>query len=548
MRAILVLVVMSLLVADSFICAAGVPINTESFDVEGASSMILGLDNSTLFVAIPAKAKLLLFDTFERRSAGEIEVDCKPWQIAIQGNHLYMTAQGTSRVHVLNLKSRQAETPIQVESKEPLRTVVCHRQRGLLYVANQSGEIFSIDPIQRKSFKTSAVGSMLTIDPSSGDFVYAATNLPAKDVVEVVRSGNIAQLRRVTLIERASVRKYEIKGKALAEVDRNVNAAIGYGGSLSISPDGKQVWLAAGGGWRSIENSQQAHYVIAVFDSKKMSNMLGQVDTGAFPTGLEMHPVLRRAVASKADGSVKYLKSGSLIEIAEWNFALERRHANVHRLLFCAKGSGLAYLFGEKLFLAPLELDQNELTSLIRANGKLPPSVMTTDEAESTTVAPEDRVRLGKNARGVSLIPMKHDVTYCSDMSLKITEHPKELDEAVLLERSRSGIGRWLITYPNWFEAKRKTTIYVAVGKIVLDRPFSTGRPEPWKLLQDDGWVRVKGNFMTTDRGSQKFSWTVLRKEFPRGSLDLNRHPKPQVQAPQFIFMFKQAGQQQPGK
>jgi hypothetical protein len=56
--------------------------------------------------------------------------------------------------------------------------------------------------------------------------------------------------------------------------------------------------MAGGGGWRS-KTDPKANYAVAVFDTDDMQTLSGQVETGAYPSGIAFHPVLNLGAAYK---------------------------------------------------------------------------------------------------------------------------------------------------------------------------------------------------------------------------------------------------------
>lgn len=84
--------------------------------------------------------------------------------------------------------------------------------------------------------------------------------------------------------------KHAVDGNNLKLIAANDNAAVN-GRAMAVSPDGKIVAMAGGGGWRSL-NSPKANYAIAFFNTSKMKEVSGQFETGLYPYNVAFHPVL----------------------------------------------------------------------------------------------------------------------------------------------------------------------------------------------------------------------------------------------------------------
>jgi hypothetical protein len=179
---------------------------------------------------------------------------------------------------------------------EPIARLDCHPAKGLLYAVNLNHEVYSIDPDKGTHQKTAAKGQLLAVDPSEGKFVYSGIQKPIQDVLVIQElGGNKVKLSLQQANTRALMLKYAVEGNELKLVAANDNAAVN-GRGMAVSADGKRVAMAGGGGWRS-KTDPRANYAIAVFETAKMSDLQGQVDTGPYPNNIAFHPVLNLGAA-----------------------------------------------------------------------------------------------------------------------------------------------------------------------------------------------------------------------------------------------------------
>ena len=255
---------------------------------------------------------------------------------------------------------------------EPIEDLVCHPRIGPLFAANLNEDIMAIDPKRGHVTVTEAHGKFLAVDPVNGRFLLAATNRPSENFIEVQRRGSVGRVRLVTVAERASVLKYEIQRNGLKLAAGNTNTAIGFGGSLAISPDGKRFAMVAGGGWRSLTD-RRAHYVIAVFETGDMETMVGQIEVGAYPHTIAFHPTLNMGVAVRRthNTELRLFSARSLTdrEILTNPGTIRASMTDQHRVMFVGKGTKLAHHHGRTLVWIPLELSDDERELLKKEYG-----------------------------------------------------------------------------------------------------------------------------------------------------------------------------------
>jgi DNA-binding beta-propeller fold protein YncE len=254
-------------------------------------------DNKTFVVSIATKATLIYFDTVADKETKRVEVEFQPTILAAQGNKLFVGTKGTATVHVLDAATGKEEKEIKVPG-EPLQALGCHPKKGLLYAVNTNNEVFSLDAEKGTATKTKAKGQLLAVDSGEGKFVYTGIQKPIRD--QLVIDGRPGQKLTVSFAQanlRAVMLKYEVDGSDLKPIAVNDNAAIN-GRALAVSGDGKKIAMAGGGGWRS-KTDPKANYAVAVFDTDDMQTLSGQVETGAYPSGIAFHPVLNLGAAYK---------------------------------------------------------------------------------------------------------------------------------------------------------------------------------------------------------------------------------------------------------
>ncbi len=328
-------------------------------------------DNATLIASLPGAGQLVFFDAVAGEKTKTVDVDFAPNRLALQGKTLFVSVRGASLLYALNAKTG-AELKRFTLPGEPIEDLVCHPKIGRLFAANLNEDIMAIDPKRGHVAVTEAHGKFLAVDPVKGRFLLAATNRPSENFIEVQRRGNVGRVRLVTVAERASVLKYEIKRNRLELVAGNTNTAIGAGGSLAISPDGKRFAMVAGGGWRSLTD-RTAHYVIAVFETGDMETMVGQIEMGAYPHTISFHPALNMGVAVRRTHTpeLRLFSARSLTDrgILTNPGTIRASMTDQHRIMFVGKGTKLAHHFGRTLEWIPLELSDDERELLKKAYG-----------------------------------------------------------------------------------------------------------------------------------------------------------------------------------
>ena len=266
-----------------------------TFNLAPVGGIVMASDGRTMIVSVPSEGKLIYIDTIMEKELKQVEVDFQPSLLAIQGKNLFAAVKGSSKIFVLDAQTAKVKKEIALPG-EPLHSLGCHPVLGLLYAVNLRHEVFSINPEKGTHQKTKAKGQLLVVDPSAGKFVYTGIQQPIRDVLVIEKQGG--EKLKISLVQAglsAMMLKYEVNGGDLKLVAANQNAAVN-GRGMAVSPDGKQVAMAGGGGWRS-KTDQRANYAIAVFNTATMDTLNGQIDTGPYPSNIAFHPVLKLGAA-----------------------------------------------------------------------------------------------------------------------------------------------------------------------------------------------------------------------------------------------------------
>jgi hypothetical protein len=320
------------------VASSGPALGQARFTVPRIGGAVVLADNITLVASLTADGKLGYFDTLADKELKRVEVDFKPTVLARQGDRIFAVAKGTAIVHVLSAATGKEVKEIKVPG-EPIQALACNPGSGLLYSANLNNEVHAIDTDKGTVTATKAKGQLLVVDAAEGKYVYAGIQKPIQDRLVVERVGEKLVISTATANLRALMLKYEVTGSDLKLVAVNDNAAIN-GRGMGVSPDGKKVAMAGGGGWRS-KTDPKANYAIAVFDTSDISTMLGQVETGAYPVQIAFHPVLNLGAAFR-DGE------GGLIIFNGKSFAKKESFKTTDKgypdiLLFAGQGTKVVY-------------------------------------------------------------------------------------------------------------------------------------------------------------------------------------------------------------
>ncbi len=353
--------------------------------VEGQSPTVLDMpqptgwamtpDNATIIIAFAPKAQLVYLDTVAEKEIKRVTLDFQPTALALQGKKLFAATKGSAIIHVLNAENGEEQKAIQLGG-EPVRQLACHPNQGAVFASNSANEIFAIDPESGNVTKTVARGGFLAVDPAEGKVLYAGTQKPIRDQMEV-RGGPGGSLR-ITFDQtgrRATLLKYAVSGHDLELVSGNDNAVIN-GKAVRVTPDGKDVGVVGPGGWVS-KTDRRRHYVVPIYSSDNLTNMRGQVETDASPTDLAFHPVLNLGVADRNTILLFLFNTKSLAEVKSYpvpgGFV---GMSDPVLLTFGGRGRKVIYWYpgkggkGQGLNFFPLELSPKDNSALEKAYGR----------------------------------------------------------------------------------------------------------------------------------------------------------------------------------
>lgn len=299
-------------------------------------------DGRTLVVSVPSLGTLVHVDTSTGEEIRRVEVDFKPRVLAVQGENLFATTDGTSKVNVLDPTTGAIQKTINV-AEAPILDMDCHPTKGLLYVTTTELDVFSVDVKRGRAQDTGVKGQVIAVDPVDGDFVYTGIQKPIADVV-VVRSVGRRAVR--VSFEQADVFAVLLKHRTTRNALRTVavnDAAAVNGRDLAISSDGTRIAMTGGGGWRT-RNDRRANYSVAVFDTKTMTDLVGQVTTGAYPNAVAFHPKLNYGAVYRASSrEVHVFRDKSFVTKATFGVAADCSNT-AGMLLFGGGGTTVTYV------------------------------------------------------------------------------------------------------------------------------------------------------------------------------------------------------------
>lgn len=530
------------------------PITT--FEIPSVGGWAMAPDLVTLIVSSPETGELYFIDSVTAKDTRTVSVPFKPDRIALQGEQVFASVQGSALVYALDTKTGKTLRRYKLPGTA-IQNLACHPAKGPVFASNLDEEIVMLDAKGSTAQKTNARGMFLTVDPKTGRFLFTATNRPSEDVIEARRgAGGTLQFQLVTVAETAAVLKYEIGAKKLKLVGGNSNTAVGAGGYLHVSPDGQRYVMIAGGGWRSTTN-RRIRYDVAVFESEDMTTMLGGLKCGA-PQTICFHPVLDIGVAQGNSTDFYTFDSRSLIHRSQRRVTAGGPVRFWHNLLaFCGKGTKVATLQGNYLHLIPLELTESERAKLTKQFGRLPKLARaTTREAQSTKPSPRKKSRptTGKrvmassktkqepplvalaNAPTWKLANASPGVGYLTDRPHALSRVPGSIAGGTLLVRPARSARAWLT--PGELNVLRDGKVFVALLVKFNGEPAIP--PLTLKTLRSAGWKAETGDFLAQKRppDAEVWEWQVFSRKVAKGPLDVGTHMK--LEAPtQAIFLFK---------
>jgi hypothetical protein len=254
-----------------------------TFNLPGMGGFAVSPDSSTLVVSLTAKTELVFIDALAGKETKRVTVEFQPTQMVWSDKVIFVAQKSSGKVHIVDAES--GKELAEGNASGPVRNLAV--AKGICFASTGNREVYAIDA-KGTSTKTSAQGTFIAADPK-GAFV--CTVIDGKATTDVY--------------------KYMVNGTELGKTDKFFRA---FGASLlnvqgaGISGDGKQFAVVAGAGWSDLD--KRRHYSVPLYSADDMTSQLGELETGAYPCGVAMHPVLPLMFACTGkEGSVFSAKS-----------------------------------------------------------------------------------------------------------------------------------------------------------------------------------------------------------------------------------------------
>ena len=274
------------------------------------SGVVLTPDTKTIIAAVTGDGAIVYIGVETEKMIKKVELDFKPVAMAVQGKSLFVSTKGSATIHVLDLDTGKEQKEIKIPG-EPVVNLACHATKGLLYATNSSDEVYAVDAEKGKATMTKARGQMILVDQKDGKFVYTGIQKPIRDKLVIEQGPNeTATVSLMTTGARALILKFAVDGTGLKLAAAQDNAALN-GKVLALSPDGKRIAMAGGGGWVS-KTTGKYNYGIAVFETEDLKTMVGEVECGAYPYSISFHPILNIGIAVKRENELIVFNGKSL--------------------------------------------------------------------------------------------------------------------------------------------------------------------------------------------------------------------------------------------
>jgi len=233
------------------------------FELPAMGGAAVSPDGVTLVVSLTAKAELVYVDTVAGKEARRVSLDFQPTVLAWGDKVLFAGQKGSGVVHVLDADTGKELASGKTES--PTRNLVV--VKGVCFASSTNRQVSAIDA-KGTVTKTDAQGTFIAADPK-GDLVYTCVDGKAT----------------------TDVYKYAVKNTKLTkEKDffRSLRASLINVQGLQVTGDGKAFGVVAGGGWADQEKKR--HYGVPLYSTEDMKSQLGELETGAYPSGFIAHP------------------------------------------------------------------------------------------------------------------------------------------------------------------------------------------------------------------------------------------------------------------
>ena len=114
-----------------------------TFEIPSAGGWVIGPDLGTLIVSSPKTAELYFIDTVSAEAPRKVRVPFKPDRLALQGDQLFVSVEGSSLVHAIDAQSGKSIRRYKVPGTAIL-DLACHHDAGPIFVSNVDEQV--LDP------------------------------------------------------------------------------------------------------------------------------------------------------------------------------------------------------------------------------------------------------------------------------------------------------------------------------------------------------------------------------------------------------------------
>jgi len=254
-----------------------------SFKLPAMGGCAVSPDNATLVVSLTAKTELVFIDTVAGKETKRVTVEFQPTQMVWSDKALFVAQKGSGVVHILDPESGKEVGKATVGG--PVKNLIM--AKGVCFASTSNREVAGIDE-KGKVTKASGQGTFIATD-GKGEYLY--TCVDGRATTDVI--------------------KFKLDGAKLLETGasfRSLRSSLINVQGMGVSADGKQFGVVAGGGWS--DQDRKRHYSVPFYDTEDMKSQVGEMETGAYPSGLTAHPALPLMFACNGkEGAVFSAKS-----------------------------------------------------------------------------------------------------------------------------------------------------------------------------------------------------------------------------------------------
>jgi hypothetical protein len=234
-----------------------------NFDLPALGGGAVSPDGTTLVVSLTGKTELVLIDTVAGKEGKRITLEFQPTVLAWGDKVIFAGQKNSGVVHIISVATGKEIATGKTES--PIRNLAV--VKGICFTSSTNRQVFAIDA-KGTVTKPAAEGTFISAT-SKGDFVYTCVDGKAT----------------------TDVYKYAVDGAKLTkkpEYFRSLRASLINVQGMQVAGDGKSFGVVAGGGWADQERKR--HYGVPIYGTDDMKSQLGELETGAYPSGFLPHP------------------------------------------------------------------------------------------------------------------------------------------------------------------------------------------------------------------------------------------------------------------